>query len=257
MTGETELLDNTLTVETPEGVRIQFHPAGLYQRSIAYLIDLVIHGCALFIISLLSFLFADIFGTWFVIILYFLIHWFLPVVFEMTMRGATPGKAFLGLHTIMSDGTPLTFQASIMRNLLRVADFFAYFPGFGIIAMFMTQGNQRLGDLAAGTVVVKNTSGMNFSSRDRDNIKSIQPLRPHLTLYPEEQAALIALSGRARFIGRERSQEITNILSPLIPEEHRTQAGGEFQALLSYAAWYSGKNKHHDNARKDEGSKHE
>lgn len=75
------------------------------------------------------------------------------VFFEAFWKGQTPGKKMLGIRVRMADGTPLTFQASLIRNLLRVADFLPVGYFLGIIAMVVNPKFQRIGDLAANTMV--------------------------------------------------------------------------------------------------------
>jgi len=69
--------------------------------------------------------------------------------------GRTPGKRRMGLRTVKLDGTPVDFPASTLRNLLRLLDWLPGFYGLGVLAIFCTSAEQRLGDLTAGTVVIR------------------------------------------------------------------------------------------------------
>ena len=93
-------------------------------------------------------------GIAFLLILFFALEWFYPVVFELTPSGATPGKRVFGLRVVMDNGLPVTAAASLTRNLLRVADFLPFGYGFAIVSMLLRRDCKRLGDIAAGTIVV-------------------------------------------------------------------------------------------------------
>jgi hypothetical protein len=78
-----------------------------------------------------------------------------PVVFEAGRHGATPGKRLVGLRVVQASGSPLTVGQAVVRNFLRFIDSMPLFTyGFGVAACLATRRFQRLGDLAAGTVVV-------------------------------------------------------------------------------------------------------
>jgi uncharacterized RDD family membrane protein YckC len=81
------------------------------------------------------------------------------VLFEWAWNGQTPGKRWLGIRVIRRGGLPLTFSQVFMRNLLRLVDFLPNYGVVGLISFFATKYQQRLGDLAADTVVVREFSG--------------------------------------------------------------------------------------------------
>ncbi|MEQ1932889.1 MAG: RDD family protein [Fimbriimonadaceae bacterium] len=150
-----------LAVLSPEKTVITFPVAALGSRVLAQVIDLVLYYVVFFICTLIFGLLGATLGEFGVAIavplmmfgatlgpfLYF-------ILFEALWNGQTIGKKTAGIRVRMADGTPLTFAAALGRNLLRPADFLpgAYF--FGLIAMFTNPRSQRIGDLAAGTVVV-------------------------------------------------------------------------------------------------------
>ena len=88
-------------------------------------------------------------------VLAFLVFWGYDVCFEVLASGRTPGKRWNGIRVIRSGGQPIGFLASAIRNLLRVVDFLPSVYLVGIISIFVTSKNQRLGDVVAGTVVVR------------------------------------------------------------------------------------------------------
>ena len=93
--------------------------------------------------------------TGLMLLAWFLLDWLYPVVFEAGRRGATPGKRFMGLRVVQSSGAPITFGQAVVRNFLRFIDSMPlYTYAFGMVSCLASSRFQRLGDLAAGTVVV-------------------------------------------------------------------------------------------------------
>ncbi|MBC7957888.1 MAG: RDD family protein, partial [Cytophagales bacterium] len=146
-------LDTLYTAETPEGIALSLRPAGVAPRVLAYGIDLCVRAGMFFGISMLALPFGGM-GTALLLVSYFLLEWFYPVAFELMRAGASPGKRMFGLQVVMDSGLPVTPAASITRNLLRAADFFPFLYGFGVTSMLLRRDFKRLGDLAAGTIVV-------------------------------------------------------------------------------------------------------
>jgi hypothetical protein len=87
-------------------------------------------------------------------LLTFFIFWGYYLFFEMAWNGQSPGKRRLGLRVIRTDGSPITFTESLIRNLIRLFDFLPAYYGVGVVAMFINSQTRRLGDLVAGTLVV-------------------------------------------------------------------------------------------------------
>ena len=146
--------EDTTTVDTPEGVQLELTLAGLGTRMTAQLTDWLIKGVA----SLLLLLIVGRFDLASVVVLVSLtlvLFFGYELLFEVIWSGRTPGKRASGIRVVKSDGSPVTFTAVLVRSLLRVVDFLPTFYGVGAILVFTTRKNQRLGDLAAGTVVVR------------------------------------------------------------------------------------------------------
>ena len=158
-------LDATLDVETPEQVVVSYTLAGIGTRGAAALIDLVLMvalmGSAWYGAASLTRLFpsfAEVAESWLqaaFIITQFCIIWGYSVAFEAIWDGQTPGKRLLGLRVVRNGGGGVDLGPSAARNLLRFIDFlpFGYFVGMASIVA--NQRNQRLGDLVAGTIVVR------------------------------------------------------------------------------------------------------
>ena len=147
------VLDTVVCAATPQGTRLELRPAGLTARCYAFLLDTLIKLAVFCLFQILT-LFAGGIGIAVTLIVLLALEWFYPVVFELSRWGATPGKRSLGLRVVMDNGLPLTPPASLIRNLLRVADFLPFLYGFAIVSMLVRRDFKRLGDLAAATLVV-------------------------------------------------------------------------------------------------------
>jgi uncharacterized RDD family membrane protein YckC len=157
--GETEKLDTLQSVELAEGVEIRLRMAGPMLRAGAYLIDLLIRIAVLVIVSIaMGFAGIAIGGQvvgGIMLLAWFLMDWLYPVFFEAGKRGATPGKRALGLRVVQATGSPITLGQAVVRNFLRFIDGMPLFTYcFGLTSCMATKRFQRLGDLAAGTVVI-------------------------------------------------------------------------------------------------------
>jgi uncharacterized RDD family membrane protein YckC len=160
--------DETLVIETPERVPLHFALASIGNRFIACAIDHTIQIVTLIVISITFAIIADFadFGSrlsnapkWVIallIIIVFLLMSGYFAFFEWLWRGQTPGKRWMKLRVIREDGRPISFFEAIVRNLLREFDIMPFpFYSIGLISVFSTDRDQRVGDLVAGTVVVR------------------------------------------------------------------------------------------------------
>ena len=141
---------------TPEAVTIAVDVAGLGSRSIAWLIDSAIQ-LAILVPILLGIGLSDVTGGAELVVVslvVFLIVWAYYPIFELSWQGRTPGKRAQRLRVIRTDGQPAGGAAIFVRNLIRILDVIL-FPFLAVISMLVTQRAQRLGDLAAGTMVVR------------------------------------------------------------------------------------------------------
>jgi uncharacterized RDD family membrane protein YckC len=198
--GERRVLDTVVATETPEGIVLELRPAGLAVRYYAFALDWVIRLSVIYGAAMVASVLGGI-GMAFWIILIFALDWFYPVVFELSASGATPGKRVFGLRVLMDNGLPVTAAASMTRNLLRVADFLPLGYAAAIICLLLRADGKRLGDLAAGTLVVHQPRAE--SRAVLDDVPLVAPVRP---LAPEDQAALIALAPPAPRVVNEKGQ---------------------------------------------------
>jgi uncharacterized RDD family membrane protein YckC len=148
-------------VVTPEAVRLDFEAAGVGSRALAFLIDSFIVMMMLLLLSLSVALAAPALGdfgtaaTVVLIVTVFLLTFGYPVAFETLWRGRTPGKAALGLRVVTVEGAPVRFRHAVVRAALGLIDFFFFFGTPAVITALLTKRNQRLGDLVAGTMVLR------------------------------------------------------------------------------------------------------
>lgn len=160
--------DETLVIETPERVPLHFALASIGNRFIACAIDHGIQILALVFLALIVILISNFssFGDtiqnmpkWVIalgIVIFFVILDGYFVAFEWLWSGQTPGKRWMKLRVIREDGRPITFFEAMVRNLLRDFDIMpGLFYSVGLVSVFATEKDQRIGDLVAGTVVVR------------------------------------------------------------------------------------------------------
>lgn len=224
-------LDTLRSRATPEGVTLNLRVAGPPVRLIAWGIDAVV---MLIVQGLLGFV-AALFGAagqGFLLLAVFAVIWFYPVAFELLRHGATPGKASMGLRVVHDDGTPVGPVASVVRNFLRVADFLPFAYGAGLGTMLLNRNFQRLGDLAAGTLVVYRET----EAADLD-VPTAPPMPPPTALDRDEQRAIIDFASRRSTWSTERSDELAEILSPLTG----AQRGDRAAQLDGMANWLLGR----------------
>ena len=149
-------LDNRVTFATPEGVVLELVLAGLGSRFLARLLDTVIQGAL--IIALAIGIAATRAPGWILAMSFgfiFLIVFAYDVLFEVLNNGRTIGKQAAGIRVLGQGGEPIRFLASAVRNIVRIIDFLPVFYLVGSISIVTTQHDQRLGDLAAGTIVAR------------------------------------------------------------------------------------------------------
>ncbi len=225
------MIDTRRPIQTPEGVELGLRVAGPVARAYAWLIDLFIR-IAIYIVLSLVFSILGNFGMGLFMIVVFLLEWFYPVFFELYQQGATPGKKSLGIKVVNDDGTEVTLQSSLIRNLLRGIDFLPFLYGFGLVTMLFNKDFKRLGDFAAGTIVV-------YQDRLGKAAEIIQepPRTPPVALTATEQKAVIQFAERINLFTIQRCSELANILSTI------TKATNEqgVKRLVQYANWMMGR----------------
>ena len=226
-------LDTIYTAETPEGITLSLRPAGIVARGLAYLIDLAIRVCIFIAVAITVGVMGKA-GTAVLLLVYFGLEWFYPVVFELTRAAATPGKRALGLRVVMDSGLPVTPAASLTRNLLRAADFMPALFGAGLVSMLWRSDSKRLGDLAGGTLVV-----FTDAVKLHGEVPSSPPLAPARPLSAAEQASVLAWAGRATRLTPERLGELASLAEPVLAAG--APGSNATQRLLGVAQWLLGR----------------
>ena len=178
-------------IDTPENVEFSYQVAGIGSRFLAALVDSAIIVVAMVVAQLsLWALFSTAWGAtlmsrlagWGVavyVLVTFAIFWGYYIVFEMAWNGQTPGKRWIGLRVIKVNGYPISLVDSTIRNLVRLVDFLPAYYGLGVITMFANAQARRLGDFAAGTVVVKERKEVTLESLRPPAAVSAPPAPAH------------------------------------------------------------------------------
>jgi uncharacterized RDD family membrane protein YckC len=189
-----------LEVETADHVVLRYDLAGGGNRGFAALVDFVL-ATLIFVGAFYMFnLFAGAVGFFaaspffgIALLLTFAIAWSYFILLEWLGNGQTIGKRIFGLRVIADDGAPAGFIAILVRNLIRVVDFLPGFYGLGLLAIVVSPRSQRLGDLAAGTFVVR-------APRPRLDYFSLRTVTP---LGAGAQIEVRGLPGEAQRLVRE------------------------------------------------------
>lgn len=171
-------------IVTPEAVVLEFETAGLGSRAIAAAIDFAGRAAAFTIWALiLALVFRHSAGGSTLVYVLLILGAFVivlgyPVAFETLMGGRTPGKAALGLRVVTTEGGPVRFRHAAVRGAIGLVDF--YIPTLGLgatVSVLLNRRSQRLGDMAAGTLVLRQRSGVT------DAISIAFPVPPGLGSY--------------------------------------------------------------------------
>jgi uncharacterized RDD family membrane protein YckC len=193
-------------------------------RARAWLLDFAIRAVAYFVFAQTLVVLGGM-GMGAMALLMFALEWLYPTVFEARFHGATPGKRACKLAVLRDDGTPVDWGAAFIRNTVRFVDFLPLFYGAGILSMFLTRDGKRLGDLAAGTVVVY---------CDEPALAKLDPgpaLPPPLPLTVPEQRAIIDYTLRAPLLTAERAAELASLAQPLTTGLPGDAARGRLAAI--------------------------
>lgn len=225
-------LDTDVAIETPEHIVFHYRLAGPARRAAACLVDLVVcYGVvlALALIVVLAF-YGEVTsgeigsaakaGSGVVLLALFAAQWLYFVFFEAT-RGRTIGKRALGIRVVASNGRPIGWRAAALRNLLRAADALPTGYLVGLLSMSVSSRFQRLGDLAAGTIVVVPESAGAASPielRPPAHPKEVATLPDDVSLDADEREAIEMFLRRRFTLGRAREHELAEMIAAPIAE---------------------------------------
>lgn len=160
-----EPIGDQLNIDTPELVAIELPLAGIGSRFIAIVVDYLIWGFVFFVLGVVAAIiipalhfFGGVSANWAIgifVVIVFLLQWGYFALFEAFGNGRTPGKRVARIRVIHQSGRGINFVEALARNLVRFVDYLPGFYAVGIVAIFLSRRNQRLGDMVAGTLVVR------------------------------------------------------------------------------------------------------
>lgn len=214
-------IDATTEVVTPENIAVHYRVAGPVRRALSFAIDLTLF-CVVMATVFVAVTIAGIaigpIAIAALFILNFLIYWLYFGAQEWFFRGRTLGKWALGLRVIAVEGQPINGLQAIMRNLLRLPDFFL--PIVDLITMSISDRFQRLGDIVCGTVVVFDERQWLFGVARLDDPRAVQLasyLPPDFEATKSLAKALSTYVERRRFFSPPRRREVARHLAePLL-----------------------------------------
>lgn len=224
------MLDTYRKLETPESIDLDIHIAGPLVRSLAFLLDSLIRFAIQIAASTALLVLGDV-GMAALLIFTFALEWFYPVLFEVLNHGQTPGKKSMGIAVVNDDNTPVGWSASIVRNFLRIVDFLPAGYITGLVAMTLNRDFKRVGDLAAGTVVIYREK-----RQPPPQLPDNRATPPPLALNLQEQRAVLGFAERHKSLTPERRAELANHLAPVL--HRKDQAAVDY--LFRIANWLRG-----------------
>jgi uncharacterized RDD family membrane protein YckC len=237
----------SVDVRTGESVAIRYELAGLGSRFLALMVDMLAQS-VIAIVVLFAFAFAspaigrlgplaskNLYG-WviaFAILVFFLIFFGWFIIFEAWWSGRTPGKRALGLRVVRDGGFPLDVGAAIIRNLVRIGELLLGFYAISAVSALVSKENKRLGDFAAGTLVVRDRGD---AVPDLDAYLA-RPALSEIGLSAEDR--LLAerfLARRATLDRTARYRLATRIAEKIRPTLSASYAHLDDEALLEFLA---------------------
>lgn len=220
------MLPDIQKVRTADNVQIGYTVAGIPSRLLAFLVDMLLNLGVLAVAALAASaiysalgsnggvaeaLALTLFGLMFLVG-----HFFYFAVLEATSAGRTPGKRAMGLRVVRVDGSAPGLTEALVRNIARIAD---YFLAFGLFVAFFNQRSRRIGDLLAGTMVV----------RERTTVTQATALAPVLLRTPDAGPGIDHLDR----LGQHEYSVIRTFLSrPGLPAEQRTRLAADIARRL-------------------------
>jgi uncharacterized RDD family membrane protein YckC len=209
--------EDRMTIATPEGVELELTLAGLGSRFVGAIIDHLIKAVLIVLLIVALVGFGDL-GIAVLAPLVLLAFFAYDVLFEVLSQGRTPGKRWTGIRVVRVGGAPVDVRASAIRNLLRLVDEWLLWFIPGIVSILVTEKNQRLGDLAANTVVV----------RDRRAADTASATLPGLAPPPD------AVAWDVTAVGADDLATVREFLMrrSTLPSDARARVAGQLYAAL-------------------------
>jgi len=220
-------VDRTLEVRTPESIAFHYELAGLGSRFLAVAVDQAIQFVVLLAIlgGILLALFrmaphgpppvagkvAASLAAAVLVLIIFSVFFIYFILFEALWNGQTPGKKLVGIRVVRDGGYPIDFGASLIRNLIRVGEELIGYYLLSAISALISPENKRLGDLAAGTIVVRDSRLAAPSPFVRRTDEPVSAAAVHLD--GEERALIKRFLERREALSEDRRRELAARLS--------------------------------------------
>jgi len=217
-------IDTVTEIDTPEHLAFVVRVAGPARRALAWFIDLLLRGLLLaFAWGLATAMFGGLDLTavahGLTLVAYFALNWGYFVAAELLTAGRSPGKLICGLRVVRSDGLPVTFRESALRNLARAVDVTGVPPSVIIpvapVVMALDKSFRRLGDMLAGTIVVyERAESLSAGAALEPDPEIVEGLPRILPLDHDDLAALDVFVHRPA-ISAARREELAEVVAPL------------------------------------------
>ncbi|MGO3645304.1 MAG: RDD family protein, partial [Pseudoalteromonas sp.] len=194
-----------------------------------YMIDFTIRSIIIIVLSLIFGLLGEV-GEGLILLTFFVVSWGYNIFFE-ARTGQTPGKKRLSIRVVQDNGLPASFSQIVVRNLLRPADMLPFGYFLGLLVMSFNERFKRIGDWAAGTVIVYDEEFL-----ERPALPEGGSEVPSVAFTTEEQLAILTFAERSDTLSNERRIELASILSKVIDCDDQQSD----MRLLNYARYFSG-----------------
>jgi uncharacterized RDD family membrane protein YckC len=239
-----------LSIDTPEQIALEFHLATIGSRFLALAVDTLIQALGAAVLLAVALAAGFVAGpfwsgapTWvFAVVLlgWFTIYYGYFALFESVWNGQTPGKRMLGLRVIHTSGRPVSVYEAVLRNIVRIVDQMPGIYAVAMVSVFLTERSQRLGDLAASSVVVHER--LSEGETARVEIRAHDPAAPRYgaSRLPEQEFLVVEtfLRRRHELDGYARVQNAERIARRLREKLGLQEAGRNEEFLEELLAEY-------------------
>ena len=229
--------EDRLTIETPEGVDLELTLAGVGSRFPSALVDFLIQVViliALAVVLKVGFGLSPAGGwglaVW--VVLSFALFLGYDIGFEVLNSGRTPGKRLNGLRVVREDGSPVTLPSSAVRNVLRLIDILPAWYLVGMTSIFVTRRNQRLGDLAGGTLVIRDRKRLPAELRLPQSTVPPPATWDTSAIGPQELEAVLAFLARRDDLTPDARLQVATELATRLRPKVGGPVGGETAELF-------------------------
>lgn len=233
-------MDRSISVRTPESIAFSYELAGLGSRFLALAIDVILQFAILAGIIWGLYLIgshapktphthldqlSQSLAVAFIAITLFIVFFGYFIAFEAFWNGQTPGKKILGIRVVRDGGYPIDLAASFLRNLIRVGELALACYALSAVVSLLSPENKRLGDMAAGTIVVRDAKAQTLAAIR----KQADDAQEHRTaMLSDEEHALVA-----RFAARRKdlAPQYRRVLAGQIADRVRSRVSSDLQRL--------------------------